>query len=74
VRKALGMSEVGGSEDHLAFSETLLGEAVVNIERGEHGEARVMVLVVAPSEKVGAVCSRVSERVNENGTVGLRFL
>ena len=62
------MRSVRGGEDEGSSGDALIGEAVVDVVRGQEADATVTVLVVVPVEEgatVGATVLRRSEALRE---------
>ena len=70
--EALGMRGVRGGEDEGSRGDALIGEAVVDVVRGQQADAAVTVLVVVPVEEWAAVGTAVlcgSEALGKVGPV-----
>ena len=62
--KALGMRGVCVGEDASSRSDALIGEAVVDVVRGQEADAAVSMLAVVPVEKGAAMGSTVLRAPN----------
>ena len=71
--KALGMRGVSGGEDASSRSDALIGEAMVDVVRGQEADAAVSMLAVVPVEKGAAMGSTVLRGAEALGEVGPVF-
>ena len=67
------MGRPGGIEDALALGEHVGGTAMVNIARGQHGDAPVTVLGVVPRKEGAAECGGLLDAAEPTRKAGMVF-